>query len=86
MRAVRAVSTVAFGTALSLIVSTTACGQPYGQGAYQAGTYGNGVIQVGPVILSATGAGFVAGVLAMTCGLAAGLYMWRRQRGRRRAE
>jgi LPXTG-motif cell wall-anchored protein len=63
--------------------------QTYGQGVYGCGQYGascsqgTGVIQIGPLILPATGAGLIAIISAVLIAVGSGIFVWTRRRRKR---
>lgn len=54
-------------------------GSTYGTGLFNAGTY-NGNVQIGPVTLPVTGAGLSIILGALAISLAAGIFVWSRQK------
>ena len=83
MKRILRILTILLIGSLPVSVSRLAFAQPYGQGAYGSSTYGNGVIQIGPVILPVTGAGILAIISIAIIALGVGLYAWARQRRKR---
>jgi|GEM_PF-5217424 len=60
--------------------------QTYGAGVYGSGTYGGATVQIGPVILPATGAGILAVISILIIAAGIGLFVWTRQRRKQAAK